>query len=133
MTEQMTRLFVYGTLRPSESRWPAIEEFVARAEPAKLEGFRMHALPEGYPAIEPGQGEVVGTLLHLEPALVVAALAKADQIEGYIEGSPDSLYERVVVDVGGADAYTYVYHPTRRNHLHARGRLIESGDWLNRG
>lgn len=128
----ISRLFVYGTLRPSESRWPAIEGFVARAEPAVLEGFRMYALPEGYPAIAPGPGDVCGTLLHLEPSLVAGALAKADQIEGYVEGSPRSLYKRVVVNLDGSDVYTYVYHPNRRDHLHTNGQLIESGDWLGR-
>lgn len=124
------RLFVYGTLRPAESRWPAIEPFVARVESATLHGYRMYALPEGYPGIEAGDGEVVGTLLRMKPARLQAALARVDQIEGYVAADPQSLYERVVVEVSGEEAYTYIYHPNRREYLRSHGRLIESGDWL---
>ena len=124
------RLFVYGTLRPGQQRWPAIEFFVARSEPATLSGFTLYDLPAGYPAIEPGDGTVVGTLLHLEAERVEEAISKADAIEGYREGDGQSLYERVEVEVAGVSAYTYVYHPNRQADLRERGRLVEGGDWV---
>jgi gamma-glutamylcyclotransferase (GGCT)/AIG2-like uncharacterized protein YtfP len=124
------RIFVYGTLRPDQQRWPAIEGFVERTEPATIEGFVLFDLPQGYPAIEPGEGEVVGALLHLHEEHAERAIAAADEIEGYAEGAPNSLYERVVVDVDGVQAYTYVYHPKRRAYLQSHGERVDGGDWL---
>lgn len=128
----LSRLFVYGTLRPTESRWPAIQEYVADFEPATLTGYTIYSLPQGYPAIEPGDGEVAGTLLHLAPEHLRQAIAKADEIEGFVEGSPRSLYERVVVELADIAAYTYVFHPNRRDYLRTHGEVIDSGDWLER-
>ncbi len=128
----ITCLFVYGTLRPGEQRWPAIDKYVERVEQATLSGFTLYDLPAGYPAIEPGDGVVTGALLHLEEELVDQALERADEIEGHVEGAPNSLYERVVVEVAGVSAYTYVYHPNRREYLHSRGTIVTSGDWLER-
>jgi gamma-glutamylcyclotransferase (GGCT)/AIG2-like uncharacterized protein YtfP len=126
----INRLFVYGTLRPNQSLWPSLQGFVERAESAKLAGFVLYNLPEGYPAIEPGDGEVTGALLHFDMEHVERALQTADRLEGFVQDDPGSLYERVVVEVAGAPAYTYVYHPNRRAYLHAHGELIASGDWL---
>lgn len=129
----INRLFVYGTLQPGQGLWPKLERFVIRSQPAKLPGFVLYELPEGYPAIEPGDGEVTGTLLELKPEHVERAIQTADRLEGFVEEEPGSLYRRVVVDVAGAPAYTYVYHPNRRGYLRAHGEFIASGDWLQAG
>ncbi|MFP4597634.1 MAG: gamma-glutamylcyclotransferase [Persicimonas sp.] len=126
----LPRIFVYGTLRPHQQRWPAIERYVARHEPATIEGFVLYDLPQGYPAIAPGHGEVAGALLHLHEEHAERAVAEADEIEGYVEDSPQSLYERVAVDVGDVQAYTYVFHPNRRAYLKSHGELVDGGDWL---
>lgn len=126
----LSRLFVYGTLRLGEPLWPRVERFVERVESAILSGYVLYDLPEGYPAVEPGHGEVTGALLHLKPEHVERAIQIADRLEGFVEDEPGSLYQRVIVEVADQSAYTYVYHPNRRAYLRSHGELIASGDWL---
>nr|WP_221269735.1 gamma-glutamylcyclotransferase family protein [Deinococcus budaensis] len=131
----MTRVFVYGTLRPGERN----AEVAARggpfgAVPARLTGFRLlHLSPEAYPGIVPGppDGVVVGEVLTYAPRDWPRALLLLDALEGVHDTPP--LYRRAAVTVtleGGASqaAWTYVYADADR--LTRPGAvLLPGGDW----
>ena len=89
------RLFVYGTLKPGQSRWPALAPFVDPLEPvvaAEVDG-QLWATPWDWPALTAGSGTVRGVLVTLHPDRVEDALARLDAIEGVDTG----LFERVTV------------------------------------
>jgi gamma-glutamylcyclotransferase (GGCT)/AIG2-like uncharacterized protein YtfP len=77
-----TPFFVYGTLRPGQSRWLAIREFIASVEEASISGT---APPtgHGYPGFTPGTGTVQGVLLHPHPERLHELTALLDWIEGH--------------------------------------------------
>ena len=102
------RLFVYGTLKPGQSRWPALAPFVDPLEPpvaAEVEG-ELWATPWGWPALMPGTGSVRGVLVALHLDRVKEALARLDEIEGVDTG----LFERVATKTrGGTVCSMYVW------------------------
>lgn len=123
----ISELFVYGTLRPGESRWPYLEPYVVD------DGWDDHVVGElfdtrrGYPAARFGGtlgGPVIlGRTFSLLDASRADALELLDRIEGAVAG----LYRRVVVTTGrGARAWAYEYGEGLDLHP------IESGDWLAR-
>ena len=102
------RLFVYGTLMPGESRWPALQPYVACWRTGTAQG-RMWDTGRGYPAVrfdrsgEPAAGgRVPGVVADLLPGCVAQAVATLDRIEG--EGV---LYRRVEVTSSHGRAMAY--------------------------
>ena len=88
---------------PSESRWPALQPFATRWEPATASG-RLWDTGRGYPAIrfDAGGGAVPGFLVTLDADRVLTALAALDVIEA--EGL---LYRRVEMRTSGGPAVSY--------------------------
>ncbi len=86
-------VFVYGSLLPGE-RYHAVARRAGlmRRMPAWLEGYRLYALPSGYPAAVPGAGAVEGELFVFRD--LEAALRLLDRFE-----AADGLYRRVAVYV----------------------------------
>jgi len=73
------RVFVYGTLRPGRSAWWRLAPHAVTTEPAGCAG-QVHETGRGYPALVPGPGRAVGTVVTLaDPA---AALPGLDAYEG---------------------------------------------------
>lgn len=120
MTQPTTRLFVYGTLMPGAPRWPMLRPFVvAQPTPARMPGA-LFDTGLGYPAAfdDPDVG-VPGVLVHLRPDLLTEALQDLDAIEGVGAG----LFERVLREVEGAGAWTYLGgHPQLRHRRIASWR-----------
>lgn len=88
-------VFVYGSLKPGFSRWPALEEFVdCRRTPTsdEIEG-QLWDTTRGWPAMTDGVGHIKGFLVRLRPERVDAALCRLDWIEGVDAG----LFERAQV------------------------------------
>ena len=84
----MSKVFVYGTLKPGEAYYQAYcAPYVVNATPAMAQGYLFH-LPQGYPAMTVGQatsemlGEqwIMGVLLHFRDD---AAIAQIDEFEDY--------------------------------------------------
>ncbi|MER8007232.1 gamma-glutamylcyclotransferase family protein [Streptomyces sp. NPDC094149] len=132
--------FVYGTLRPGEVNHDHFLRGRTRAEePGRLTGSVLYDGP-GYPyAVEaPGGGEVCGELVTALPERYAELLVALDRLEEYAPGDPRNLYERVEREVRrDADdtlvrAWVYVAADSVAARLRARGRPIESGDWLLR-
>jgi gamma-glutamylcyclotransferase (GGCT)/AIG2-like uncharacterized protein YtfP len=88
-----TRLFAYGTLRPGQSNFGRIAEFVVAHEPATIEGELVDL--GAYPALIEGDGIVEGDLLTMQ----LKALDITDRIEGYQPERSGSFYVRRKVTV----------------------------------
>ncbi|GHI07940.1 hypothetical protein AQI88_33675 [Streptomyces cellostaticus] len=131
--------FVYGTLRPGEANHDLFLRGRIRTEaPARLQGAVLYDGP-GYPYAveEPGAGTISGELVTALPEAYGRLLGELDRLEEYVPGDPRNLYERVARDVVRTDgtavrAWVYVAAPPVAARLRARGRRIESGDWLTR-
>ena len=83
------KLFVYGTLKPGQSRWPLLAPHV-RADCAtsdELPGC-LYATPYGWPAatFAAGTDRVPGVVLTLKAAQVQPALQLLDEVEGVAAG-----------------------------------------------
>jgi len=131
--------FVYGTLRPGEVNHDLFLRGRLRSEePGRLAGALLYDGP-GYPyAVEEAGGTVAGELLTPRADAYAELLAALDELEEYTPGDPRNLYERGAREViRAADgtpvrAWVYVAAPPVAARLRARGKLIESGDWLLR-
>lgn len=149
-------IFAYGTLQPGGHYWPLVAHLIARVEPARTRGYTLYHLPEGYPCVVPGEGELVGTLLWVEEGKEIAALTVCDEIEGFFDMDADdllveesrgssvagdldplnprssrSLYTRArCVTAEGQEAWIYLYGPSRRGRLATEGVRVEGPDWM---
>ncbi|MFI0514538.1 gamma-glutamylcyclotransferase family protein [Streptomyces sp. WSLK1-5] len=140
MTPATLPFFVYGTLRPGEVNPDFFLRGRIRSEaPGRLTGALLYDGP-GYPYVveEPGGGPVFGELLTAGSEEYDELLAALDELEEYTPGDPRNLYERAAREVvrvaDGTAVRTWVYlaAPSVAVRLRARGKLIESGDWLAR-
>jgi gamma-glutamylcyclotransferase (GGCT)/AIG2-like uncharacterized protein YtfP len=116
-------LFVYGTLRPGEVRWPFLEPFVVDDGHDDSVVGTVFDTGLGYPAaVFGGESRILGRVYQLRDDRVDEALAVLDDVEAAVAG----LYRRVVVDTsGGHRAWTYAYGSGLSL------TLIPSGDWLS--
>lgn len=140
MTSARLPFFVYGTLRPGEVNHDLfLRGRVRSEEPGRLPGAQLYDGP-GYPYVveEPDGGPVCGELVTADPEEYGELLAALDELEEYRPGDPRNLYERVarevvrVADGKAVRAWVYVAAPSVAVRLRARGKVIESGDWLTR-
>ena len=126
MTQPVSDIFVYGTLKPGGSNY-ALAQGVTHTAPAYVEGYDLlHFDPEGYPAIVPGGGHVYGVVLTFED--ITAALPVLDALEGLHLTPPE--YARVLVTVqpSSKTVWTYVY--VNQTRLSAAGvTKLAEGDW----
>ncbi len=117
-------LFVYGTLRRGEPRWPYLAPYLdGDLVPDTVRGH-LFDTRRGYPAAVFGQdGTIVGDVGRLALDRLAEALAVLDEIEGAVH----DLYRRVVVTTANgvaAWAYEFVGEPAFAP--------IAGGDWLQR-
>ncbi len=98
-----TAVFVYGTLMPGQSRWPALQPYAISTEPVTARGH-LWDTGRGYPAVrfDVNGAEIPGVLVVIVPELVAEALAALDRIEGV-----GVLYRRVDVVTSGGPAISY--------------------------
>lgn len=122
-------LFVYGTLRPGESRWHHLAPYVVDDGVVDAATGHLFDTGQGYPAALFGQRTegpapvIRGHTFALLEQSLAQALDHLDAVEGAVRG----LYRRIVVSTAaGVRAYAYEYG----------GGLdlapIASGDWLQR-
>jgi len=134
-TLPLTRVFVYGTLRPGERNAGVARRgggFVT--SPASLQGYRLlHLVPEGYPVLVPGEPleTVRGDLLTYQPVDWSRALPLLDALEGLHDSPP--LYTRETVTVipdAGEPLSAWVYVYARSERLTRPGvEPVPGGDW----
>jgi gamma-glutamylcyclotransferase (GGCT)/AIG2-like uncharacterized protein YtfP len=117
-------LFVYGTLRPGDVRWPMLAPWVLGDGFADSVTGRLYDTGLDYPAaVFGGGGTVIGRTYELRRATIERALALIDDEEDTVLG----LYRRVEVETDrGVRAWAYQYGTGLEL------RPIESGDWFAR-
>lgn len=113
----MTKVFVYGTLRPGGSLFGGVQYAVQDIEDDMVDGFDLGVAQSGwFPVIQEGEGVVVGTTLSVDED----SLSTFDRIEG----APFLYTREKVTTVAGHECYVYV-----GNHAQI-DEPIEHGDWF---
>jgi gamma-glutamylcyclotransferase (GGCT)/AIG2-like uncharacterized protein YtfP len=127
MTE-VCHMFVYGTLRPGDVRWPLLEPFVVDDGWDDTAIGRLFDTGLDYPAalfdarVEPG-GTIRGRTYPLLATSVDRCLEVIDAEEDTVHG----LYRRIAITTGaGVQAWAYEYG----DGLDLQP--IDSGDWFAR-
>jgi gamma-glutamylcyclotransferase (GGCT)/AIG2-like uncharacterized protein YtfP len=120
----ITDLFVYGTLRPGQLRWPFLEPFVTDEGHDESVAGTLYDTGHGYPAARfEGSGTIRGRIFALRHERLSEALAVLDEVEGAVL----DLFDRVAVTtVSGREAWAY--------QLNGASPFVEiaSGDWSSR-
>ena len=118
----IAHLFVYGTLRPGQQRWPFLEPFVVdEGEDCSVAGM-LYDTGNGYPAAKfGGDGVIHGRVYPLTLGRLDECLVLLDEVEGAVR----DLFRRVSVTTSSdVEAWAYEYCDD------AAFREIPSGDWL---
>lgn len=117
-------LFVYGTLRPGDVRWPLLQRYVDDEGVDDTAAGQVFDTGLDYPAAVFGDGGLIrGRTYRLNSELLTEALAVLDDEEDTVAG----LYRRVRVVTGnGVDAWAYAYGEGLEL------TPIPSGDWFER-
>ena len=119
----ITHLFVYGTLRPGQQRWPFLEPFVTDDGHDESVAGTLYDTGHGYPAARfEGSGNIRGRIYSLRIERLAEALAVLDEVEGAVL----ELFNRVAVTtLSGREAWAYQFG--------GDATLVEiaSGDWLS--
>jgi gamma-glutamylcyclotransferase (GGCT)/AIG2-like uncharacterized protein YtfP len=118
----ITHLFVYGTLRPGQQRWPFLEPFVIdEGKDASASGL-LYDTGNDYPAARFDRpGTIHGRVYTLHVDRIDEALQLLDQVEGAVV----DLFHRVAITTStGIEAWAYEYC--------GETQFVEitSGDWL---
>ena len=132
--DNIEKVFVYGSLRSDMFNYNVyLNGKVEENKKATIKGDLFHLDNKGYPAVVPGDGEVVGELMTFKD--FESTLKDLDELEAYEEGAEDeNEYNRVVVDVTLEDgtvekAYYYEYNPSADYNKDDKLIPVESGDW----
>jgi len=106
LTTQPLPMFVYGTLRPGEIRYPLIEDLVSTTDTAVVNA-RFIETGQDYPGVVPSSTiQVSGVLLNPIEGSQQELLKRCDRIEGH----PD-LFQRALIRTHGADlAWIYFWN-----------------------
>ena len=119
-------VFVYGTLRPGDVRWPLLRPFVVDEGWKDTIAGRLFDTGLDYPAaVVDDRAPTGGTIIGQTFALLDASIDRCLEVLDTEEDTVDGLYRRVVVTTHrGVAAYVYEYG--------AGLDLvpIESGDWF---
>lgn len=107
MNDAPVHLFVYGTLRPGDVRWPMLQPWVADLGVDDAVPGQLFDTGLGYPAAIFGQGgTVIGRTYGLRLDTIEHALSLIDDEEDTVLG----LYRRVEVQTAfGVRAWAYQY------------------------
>ncbi|KPU42409.1 gamma-L-glutamyl-butirosin B gamma-glutamyl cyclotransferase [Oxobacter pfennigii] len=104
------------------------EDSIASIRKAKTRGDLYH-LPEGYPALIKGTGEVFGELIEFSSKEILKSI---DCLEDYFGPGLNNLYERVetVAElIGGEKTGCFIYIYCNEDYAIKNGILVPKGDW----
>ncbi|TVR22110.1 MAG: gamma-glutamylcyclotransferase [Ilumatobacter sp.] len=123
----ISHLFVYGTLRPGDVRWPMLEPFVVDHGWDDAVPGRLFDTGLGYPAAIFDTAGAMTTVYGRTFGLLGTSLGRALELLDVEEDTVEGLYRRVrVVTARGVAAWAYAYG----DGLDLTP--IESGDWFTR-
>ena len=103
-----TYIFVYGTLKPGQHRWPVLASFGTQADVGHSGRARGTLFDTGYgwPAAvfdADVASEVAGVVVSMRAEVLDEALVTLDEVEGVDSG----LFQRVVIEVDGQSCWAY--------------------------
>jgi gamma-glutamylcyclotransferase (GGCT)/AIG2-like uncharacterized protein YtfP len=103
----ITHLFVYGTLRPGQQRWPFLEPYVADEGHDTTVAGALYDTGNAYPAARfDRDGTIHGRVYPLHLHRLQEALELLDEVEGAVI----DLFRRVTVTTStGIEAWAYEY------------------------
>ena len=118
----ITNLFVYGTLRPGQQRWPFLAPFVTDEGTDISVAGALYDTGHGYPAARfDRDGVIHGRVYPLRVERLDECLELLDEVEGAVQ----DLFRRVSITTSeGLEAWAYEYCDD------AEFSAIKSGDWL---
>lgn len=132
--ENINKVFVYGSLRSDMFNYDIyLDGKVEENKKATIKGDLFHLDNKGYPAIVPGDGEVIGELMTFKD--FKSTLKDLDELEAYVEGEEtENEYNRKIVDVKLEDgsiekAYYYEYNPSADYNKDDKLIEVKNGDW----
>ncbi len=103
----ITHLFVYGTLRPGEQRWPFLQPFVTDEGHDESVVGTLYDTGHGYPA---ARFDRPGTIYGRAYSLNLDRLDEALQLLDDVEGAVIDLFRRVAITTSnGVEAWAYEY------------------------
>ena len=103
----ITHLFVYGTLRPGQQRWPFLEPFVTDEGHDESVVGTLYDTGHGYPAAKfDRSGSIFGRVYPLKLDRLDEGLKLLDEVEGAVI----DLFRRVAITTStGVEAWAYEY------------------------
>ena len=103
----ITHLFVYGTLRPGQQRWPFLEPFVIDEGRDESVVGMLYDTGHGYPAAKfDRSGTIFGRVYPLKLDRLDEGLKLLDDVEGAVI----DLFHRVAITTStGLEAWAYEY------------------------
>jgi gamma-glutamylcyclotransferase (GGCT)/AIG2-like uncharacterized protein YtfP len=118
----ITHLFVYGTLRPGQQRWPFLEPFVMDEGRDESVVGTLYDTGNGYPAAKFDRpGKIFGRVYPLNIDRLDVALTLLDEVEGAVI----DLFRRVAITTStGLEAWAYEYCGE------PQFAKVVSGDWI---
>lgn len=131
MSGQTATIFVYGTLKHGERFHCLLGEDVKLLGGATVNA-QMYSLPEGYPALVPGEGIARGEVYSMS----TDKLRTLDELEGYVPDEPANLYRRTEENVradNGRLLSCLVYWFNDEEYARRYGELLEDGCWTEKG
>ena len=122
--DDITHLFVYGTLRPGDVRWHFLEPYVVDEGHDDTVAGDVYDTGCDYPAaIFATSGTIFGRSYALVAATQQRCLEILDEVEGVVDGG----YRRIeITTTAGVRCWAYEYGSGLEL------TLIESGDWFQR-
>jgi gamma-glutamylcyclotransferase (GGCT)/AIG2-like uncharacterized protein YtfP len=118
----ITHLFVYGTLRPGQQRWPFLEPLVTDEGHDESVVGTLYDTGHGYPAAKFDRlGTIFGRVYPLNLDRLDEGLKLLDEVEGAVI----DLFRRVAITTStGLEAWAYEYCGE------PQFREIARGDWI---
>lgn len=118
----IANLFVYGTLRPGQQRWPFLEPFVTDEGREESVSGALFDTGNGYPAARFDRaGTIHGRVYSLRDDRLEEALELLDEVEGAVV----DLFRRIAITTStGTQAWAYEYCGE------TAFAAIPSGNWL---
>jgi gamma-glutamylcyclotransferase (GGCT)/AIG2-like uncharacterized protein YtfP len=127
MTETISQVFVYGTLKPGlRYHYVAQQAGLKHMEEATLEGFDLYHLePENYPALIEGSGCVYGWRFSFED--LDKGLKALDELEGLHLSPPE--YRRIKALSQPNHMWVWVYVLSNVARLESSAWRVLDGAW----
>lgn len=122
----LIKVFVYGTLRKGEKNDHLLQKAINLEQQCWTYGI-LYDTGEGYPALIPStENKTVGELYQVTES----ELFLLDELEEYIEGRPNNLYNRIIQEIytKNSSIPAYVYEANDESLLKI---IIPDGDWVN--